>query len=101
MQEFRAWRAVPESDRAPAAAWWWGTAVELLDESDRMSPEHCDAFGLPKGCSYAHAAGRLMDLIAGQKSLASAAGFPRKPAEADRKPERSGSSAVPSGRDMS
>lgn len=83
VQEFRAWTAIPDSERAPAAAWWWGTAMELRDERAAMPPDYCAALDLPVGCCYADAAGKLMDLIAPQASLASSARFPRKPAKPD------------------
>lgn len=81
LREFRAWRDLPDSERAPAAAWWWGTAVALRDESTPMPPEHCGVFGLADGCSYADAAERLIDMIAIQTSLPSPGRFPRKPAD--------------------
>ena len=27
--EYARWRAVPEKERSPAPAWWWGPAMEL------------------------------------------------------------------------
>ncbi|MGP9814598.1 hypothetical protein ACTZWT_24055 [Rhodopseudomonas sp. NSM] len=78
-KEVSAWRAVPEDERAPAAAWWWGSAIELRSETGPMPTEFCAAFGAPEGASYADAAARLMDWIAPQKSLAFPNEFPSKP----------------------
>ena len=30
VREFARWRAVPEPDRSPAPAWWWGPAFEVI-----------------------------------------------------------------------
>ena len=31
IDEYARWRAVPEKERSPAPAWWWGPAMELRD----------------------------------------------------------------------
>ncbi|ABE38597.1 conserved hypothetical protein [Rhodopseudomonas palustris BisB5] len=78
LKEFSTWRAIPDDDRAPAAAWWWGTAMELRAETESMRPEYCAAFNLPEGACYADAASQLMASIAAQKSLTSVNEFPRR-----------------------
>ncbi|MCG6205073.1 hypothetical protein LPW26_10525 [Rhodopseudomonas sp. HC1] len=82
-KEFGAWRAVPGDDRAPAAAWWWSTALALRTETQPLPGDLREAFGLPDGSSYADVAGQLMDAIACQKFLATPTGFPLKPKTRD------------------
>ena len=38
--EYARWRAVPEKERSPAPAWWWGPAMELRNMAQP----------LPAGC---------------------------------------------------
>ncbi|RJF77948.1 hypothetical protein [Rhodopseudomonas palustris] len=78
-KEYAAWRAVSEDDRAPAAAWWWSTALALRDETAVLPDNLHGDFGLPAGSSYADLAARLLEDIAVQKRLASPGGFPMKP----------------------
>ena len=35
--EYARWRAVPEKERSPAPAWWWGPAMELRASSQQLS----------------------------------------------------------------
>ena len=35
--EYNTWRAVPEQERSPAPAWWWGSAMELRASSAAAS----------------------------------------------------------------
>jgi hypothetical protein len=79
VQEYAAWRAVNEDERSPAAAWWWGPALELLDEQHPMPPEFCAALELADGASYAQAAEKLIDAIAPQVFLPWPNNFPRQP----------------------
>lgn len=76
LQEYAAWRAVPEPRRAPAAAWWWGTALELQSEADALPDDVAATLELPAGSTYAEAAAGLMELIAAQATLARPAEFP-------------------------
>jgi hypothetical protein len=76
--EFGSWRAIPDKERSPAPAWWWGPAMETLDETDTMPPEFCVSFELPPGASYGDAAEMLMQALAEQTSLAWPDEFPRK-----------------------
>jgi hypothetical protein len=79
VQEYAAWRAVPEDERSPAAAWWWGPALQALDEQQTMPPAFCAALELPEGASYADAAAKLIDAIAPQIFLPWPNNFPRQP----------------------
>jgi hypothetical protein len=79
LQEYAAWRAVPEPRRAPAAAWWWGTALELQSETEALPQEAAATLDLAAGSTYAEAAARLRKLIAAQTTLARPAEFPFAP----------------------
>jgi hypothetical protein len=76
--EYAAWRAVPEQERSPAPAWWWGPAMEALDGRGAMSSVLCVGFALPPGSSYGEAAETLMKALAEQTSLSSPDEFPKK-----------------------
>jgi hypothetical protein len=76
--EFGSWRAIPETERSPAPAWWWGPAMETLDETDGIPPELCAGFELPPGSSYGDAAELLIQALAEQTSLSWPDEFPRK-----------------------
>ena len=34
--EYSAWRAIPEAERSPAPAWWWGPAIALRAASEPL-----------------------------------------------------------------
>jgi hypothetical protein len=76
--EFGSWRAIPDQERSAAPAWWWGPAMEALDETDVMSAELCVSFELSPGSSYGDAAEVLMKALAEQTSLSWPDEFPRK-----------------------
>ena len=64
--EYNTWRAVPEQERSPAPAWWWGPAVEMRD-IDLKLPAHGNVrLGLPDGATYADGAQVLFRSLAGQ-----------------------------------
>jgi hypothetical protein len=75
-REFAAWRAVAPDQRAPAAAWWWGTALGLRDEREPAPNEICVTFELARGATFADASARLIAALAGQTDLARPDGFP-------------------------
>jgi hypothetical protein len=81
--EFGSWRAIADQERSPAPAWWWGPAMEALDETEAMSPELCVSFELPPGSSYGDAAEGLMRALAEQTSLSWPDEFPRKFKQSD------------------
>ena len=76
--EYASWRGVPENERSPAPAWWWGSAMDALDETGTMSPELCARLELPAGSSYGDAAELLMTALAGQTSPGWPDEFPKK-----------------------
>jgi hypothetical protein len=76
--EFVRWRAVPEQDRSPAPAWWWGPAFEVLGVQQPMPAEWCRALELPNGSSFADGAEVFLKPLAGQTSLPWPDGFPGK-----------------------
>src|SRR3954451_12980483 len=82
--EYAKWRAVSEEARSPAPAWWWGPAMDALDETAVMSPDVCAGFELPATSSYGDAAGLLMTALAGQTSPGLPEEFPNKQRQADR-----------------
>jgi hypothetical protein len=89
VQEYAAWRAVPEDERSPAAAWWWGPALEMIDDQQPMPPAYCEALELPEGASYATAAAKLIDAIAEQIFLPWPNNFPRQPKHIPTEPQQS------------
>src|SRR5437868_6771050 len=67
--EYASWRGVPDDERSPAPAWWWGPAMDALDEAEAMSPELCARLDLAVGSSYGDATEVLMKPLAQQTSL--------------------------------
>ena len=76
--EFALWRGIAEDERSPAPAWWWGPAMDGLDEAEAMPSHLCDSFQLPPGSSYGSGAEMLMQALAGQTSPAWPDEFPKK-----------------------
>ena len=76
--EYVRWRAIPEDERSPAPAWWWGPAMDALDDTEAMAPELCTSFELPADSSRGAAAGLLMTALAGQTSLGLPDEFPKR-----------------------
>lgn len=79
VREFQRWQAVPEDERAPAAAWWWAPALAASGNREVMPDDFSRIFGLTSGATFADAAAILMGAIAAQDRLASPTGFPLKP----------------------
>lgn len=77
-REFAQWRAVPEDERSPAPAWWWGPAFEVRDLRQPMPAAWCAHLELPEGSTIAAGADVLLASFAGQTSLPWASEFPRK-----------------------
>lgn len=82
--EYATWRAVPDEARSPAPAWWWGPAMDALDDAAAMSPELCARLELPPGSTYGGGARTLVTALAGQTSLSRPEDFPGKQRLADR-----------------
>jgi hypothetical protein len=76
VHEFARWRAVPEQERSPAPAWWWGTAFELRDVTQPMPDSWCASLELPERATVAEGAELFLKSLAGQTSLPWAGGFP-------------------------
>src|SRR5258705_396073 len=68
--EYARWRAVPEKERSPAPAWWWGPAMELRNAPHPLPAEWCAALGLPNQATYAAAAEIFLKALAEQTSMA-------------------------------
>ena len=81
--EFRQWREVPDDERSPAPAWWWGPAFEVLGLQNPLPAEWCASLGLPEGATYAEGAKVFLMSLAGQTSLPWPDDFPRKPLRPD------------------
>jgi hypothetical protein len=76
--EFAQWRAVPEQERSPAPAWWWGPALEEIGAQRPMPAEWCADLELPESATHADGARIFLECLAGQTSLPWPGEFPRK-----------------------
>ncbi|MCA6126124.1 hypothetical protein J6500_30155 [Bradyrhizobium sp. WSM 1704] len=83
VEEFVRWRAVAETERPPAPAWWWGPAFELRDAAELMPAAWCRQLRLPEGASFAQGAHQLRETLGGQTTLPWPYDFSRKIASAD------------------
>jgi len=81
--EYAKWRAIPEAERPPAPAWWWGPAIELLSFATAMPRTSCLRLRLPDGAPYAEGAGLLLRSLAGQTHVSWPYDFSRKVDSAD------------------
>lgn len=78
VREFARWRAVPEQERSPAPAWWWGPAFELREMHQPMPADWCARLELPAGSSVADGAALLLNSLADQTALTWPEDFPGK-----------------------
>jgi hypothetical protein len=78
VDEFVRWRAVPEDERSPAPAWWWGPAFEVLGMQQPMPADWCASLELSGSATYADGAETFLKYLADQTSLTWPADFPRK-----------------------
>jgi hypothetical protein len=78
VREFVRWRAVPEQERSPAPAWWWGPAFEVRGEPQPMPAAWCSSLELPDGATVAAGADMLLKSFAGQTAQPWPDAFPRK-----------------------
>src|SRR4029453_9734832 len=76
--EYNTWRAVPETERSPAPAWWGGPAMELPAPSQPLPTERRAELELPERATYASAADIFLRAFAGQTSVPWPYDFPRK-----------------------
>ena len=77
-REFAQWRLVPDDERSAAPAWWWGPAMDVLDDAEAMPADLSASFELPPGSPYGGGAEVLMKALAEQTSLSWPDEFPRK-----------------------
>ena len=79
VHEFAQWRAVPDTQRSPAPAWWWWQpALEAREQTEERRPIGCHRLELPIGSSYATGAAALLATLADQTSLPWPEEFPRR-----------------------
>ena len=78
VDEFVRWREIPEEERSPAPAWWWGPALEALGLQHQLPAEWRTGLGLPDGATCADGAAIFLKSLAGQASLPWTGEFPRK-----------------------
>ncbi|MCK1362391.1 hypothetical protein [Bradyrhizobium sp. 199] len=78
MNEFARWLAVPEDERSPAPAWWWGPAMAVRDVHQPMPSAWACALGLSEGSTFADGVRLLLALFEDQTSLPWPDDFPRK-----------------------
>ena len=79
IDEYVRWRAVPEAERSPAPAWWWGPAIELRSAPQYLPVEWSAMLGLPDQATYAAGAEIFLKAFAGQDPLPWPHDFPCKP----------------------
>ncbi|MBR0810384.1 MULTISPECIES: hypothetical protein [Bradyrhizobium] len=78
VNEFARWLAVPEDERSPAPAWWWGPAIAVLDLRQPMPAAWSHALGLEDGSTFAGGARLLLALFEDQTFVSWPEEFPRK-----------------------
>ncbi|ULK95472.1 hypothetical protein [Bradyrhizobium sp. I71] len=78
VNEFARWLAVPEDERSPAPAWWWGPAIAVRDAHQPMPGAWSRTLGLGDGSTFADGACLLLALFEDQTSLPWPDDFPRK-----------------------
>ncbi|MCA1374972.1 MULTISPECIES: hypothetical protein [Bradyrhizobium] len=78
MEEFVRWHVVPENERSPAPAWWWGPAMAVVDDQEPMSATSCCALNVSEGTSFAEGARAILALFTEQTSLTGPQDFPSK-----------------------
>jgi hypothetical protein len=78
VDEFVRWRAVPDDERSPAPAWWWGPAFEVLGLQQPMPADWCACLELPANAAYADGAEIFLECLADQTALTWPGDFPRK-----------------------
>ena len=79
VDEFVRWRAIPEEERSPAPAWWWGPAFELSGVQNALPNEMRAKLGISGEASYADGARVFLKSFAGQTYLPWPDDFPRRP----------------------
>ncbi|MFB9263631.1 hypothetical protein ACFFWD_10670 [Bradyrhizobium erythrophlei] len=83
VDEFARWRAIPEPERPPAPAWWWGPALDMHGSGETLPTGWCRQLKLPDGATYADGGEALRRSLTGQTFLPWPYDFSRKVASAD------------------
>ena len=83
VREFARWRAVPEQDRSPAPAWWWGPALEARGVRQPMPADWCARLELPDGSTLADGAEVFLESLADQTSQPWPGDFPGHAEQSD------------------
>ena len=83
IDEYASWRAVPEGERSPAPAWWWGPAMQSRTAAEHLPAAWCDELRLPRQATYGAAAHIVLGSFAGQTSVPWPYEFPRKAGNPD------------------
>ena len=81
--EYASWRAIPEAERPPAPAWWWGPTLNVRQSTSALPPSSGRQLQLPAGATYADAATLVLGLLAGQTVVSWPYDFSRKVASTD------------------
>ena len=76
VHEFARWRAVPQQQRSPAPAWWWGPAFEMHGVRQPMPTAWCSSLELPDGSPIATGAELLLASLGDQTLLPWTGDFP-------------------------
>ncbi len=76
VREFARWRAVPEAQRSPAPAWWWGPALEVLGARQPMPADWCARLEVPNGATIGDGAEVFLKSLADQTWLPWPGDFP-------------------------
>lgn len=84
MDELARWRAVPDEERSPAPAWWWGSAMTVVDAHEPMRRAWCRQLGLHDSSSLSDGARAILSLFAEQTSPPWPDDFPRRKPAGDR-----------------
>ena len=66
VDEFVRWRAIPDDERPPAPAWWWGPAFEVRGIPLALPSDWAARLGLADGATYAAGAEVLIRALADQ-----------------------------------
>lgn len=77
-QEYARWRAVPQTKRSDAPAWWWAPALAARDDLSPMPPQIAAPFALPPNATYADAAMLMLAMLGKQERQPWPEDFPEK-----------------------
>ncbi|MBR0696897.1 hypothetical protein [Bradyrhizobium lablabi] len=83
VDEFVRWRTIPEPERPPAPAWWWGPALGMHEITEALPAAWCRQLGLADGATCNDGAELLCRTLSGQTVLPWPYDFSRKVASAD------------------